>query len=217
MFFHVPFLYSISLYFCFLLVILIHPPLQPFSTYSSLYLSFHSFSLFFYLSSIASHRAHEKPGQAPSFFPFLQTEHGRKMLEEFYFPFKRDPSSSPPPQIRYHNHSIFPSRHNSPPLTRFNNKSTIYPHFSSYYLFFRSSTTIISPEFVIGKRTTGTTGRKREKRERERQRDEGTNIICPGSFVGFVAGTAANKKRILFVLAASLHKVSPSLVHRNKL
>lgn len=104
-----------------------------------------------------------------------------------------------------------------PPLTRFNNKSTIYPHFSSYYLFFRSSTTIISPEFVIGKRTTGTTGRKREKRERERQRDEGTNIICPGSFVGFVAGTAANKKRILFVLAASLHKVSPSLVHRNKL
>lgn len=58
-------------------------------------------------------------------------------------------------------------------------------------------------------------GRKRERKGKRRTRRG--SIICPGSFVGFVAGAAANKKRIFFVLAGRLHKVSPSLVHRNKL
>lgn len=76
---------------------------------------FPSFSLSSF-ASIPSHRVHENRAKPlpPSPSPSLN-EAGRKMLEEFYFPLKRDPSSSPPRKSAiiiiipfFHRVTIFP-------------------------------------------------------------------------------------------------------------
>lgn len=82
------------------------------------------------------------------------------MLEEFYFPFKRDPSSSLSPPRKS---AIIIIPFQFPPfplLTRFNNI-----HDTNFLLLFifsildpRPLSTIISSELVIRKGTTGTTG-----------------------------------------------------------